>query len=205
MKIAYLGATGKVGTHALRELSARGHAITAITTHPDAVEALTGVTVRAGDANDPAGLAPLLAGHDVIVSSIQFAKIDYAKLIAAVRASSVARYFVVGGSGTLLAPGTTTRIMDGPNFPPALLGNARAAAGFFDRLRAEKDLDWTYFSPPPMLGGGGRTGVFRIGGDELLVGPDGKATISYEDYAIALADELENPRYRGGKRFTAGY
>jgi putative NADH-flavin reductase len=37
-----------------------------------------------------------------------------------------------------------------------------------------------------------------------VVGDDGEARISYEDYAVALVDEIENPRHLN-RRFTVGY
>jgi len=51
---------------------------------------------------------------------------------------------------------------------------------------------------------GERTGKFRLGMDRLLVGANGESKISFEDYAIALVDELETPRY-SRQRFTVGY
>jgi putative NADH-flavin reductase len=38
---------------------------------------------------------------------------------------------------------------------------------------------------------GERTGTFRKGGDVLLTGADGRSTISIPDFAIAVADEVE--------------
>jgi hypothetical protein len=51
---------------------------------------------------------------------------------------------------------------------------------------------------------GERTGKFRLGLDDLLVGPDGQSRISVEDYAVAMIDELEHPRHTR-RRFTVGY
>ncbi len=51
---------------------------------------------------------------------------------------------------------------------------------------------------------GERTGKFRLGKDELLVGADGQSRISTEDFAIALVDELEQPKH-SRERFTVGY
>lgn len=204
MRIAYVGATGAVGKVVVRELSRRSMEISAITTHPDDVEDLPRVTALAGDANDGPALTSLLTGHDVVVTSIQFAKIDPDVVIDAVKASGVPRYVVAGGSGTLLAPGTDTRLMDMADFPASFAGPAAVAARFFDRLRAETELDWTYLSPPPGFGPGPPTGSFRLGLDEVLRAPDGTASISYGDYAIAMADEIERPRHVR-RRFTVGY
>ena len=204
MRIAYVGATGAVGKVVVPELSRRGLEVTAITTHPEQVEDLPHVTARAGDANDGPALAGLLKGHDVVVTSIQFAKTDPDVLIEEVKASGVPRYVVAGGSGTLLAQGTNTRLMDTPTFPANFAAPAAAAARFFDRLQRETELTWTYLSPPPGFAPGPATGRFRLGLDEVLVAPDGTASISYGDYAIALADEIERPQHLG-RRFTVGY
>jgi len=50
---------------------------------------------------------------------------------------------------------------------------------------------------------GERTGKFRLGGDQLLTNEKG-SSISFEDYAVALADEIEKPAH-SRKRFTVGY
>jgi putative NADH-flavin reductase len=204
MKVALVGATGNIGPRLVRELSNRCHEVTAITTHPDDVLDLPGVTPVAGDANDRSTLPALLAGHDVVVSSIGFWKTDHEVLIGAVKDSGVPRYFVNGGSGTLLIPGTTTRIMDTPAFPAAFADHAAAAAHFFDLLRQETELDWTYLSPPPGIRAGERTGVFRLGRDELLAVDEGLPEISFEDYSIAIVDELENHTLTR-QRFTVAY
>ena len=113
------------------------------------------------------------------------------------------RYLVVGGAGSLeVAPGK--KLIDTPNFPAAYKPEAGAGGVFLDLLRGEKDIDWTFLSPSALIGAGERTGKFRLGGDQLLTAPDGKSSISYEDYAVALVDELEKPAH-SRRRFTVGY
>jgi putative NADH-flavin reductase len=65
-------------------------------------------------------------------------------------------------------------------------------------------VNWTYFSPAGSIQPGERTGKFRVGGDQLIVGENGKSEISMEDYAVAMLDEVEKPRYER-QRFTVGY
>jgi putative NADH-flavin reductase len=72
------------------------------------------------------------------------------------------------------------------------------------RLLQESSIDWTYLSPSAFFEPGRRTGKFRLGQDQLLTADDGKSSISMEDYAIALVDELEQPQHRR-QRFTVGY
>ena len=202
MNIALIGATGNAGSRILAELIRRGHAVTAIVRQPEKLPAQGGVIARKGDANDPAGLAVLLAGHDAVVSSVRFSDSDPRKLIEAVRASGVKRYLVVGGAGSLeAAPGL--KVIDTPNFPPEYKAEASAGGVFLDMLRGADDLDWTFLSPSAVFTAGERTGKFRIGKDQLLVGDQG-SHISFEDYAIALVDELEKPAHLR-ERFTVGY
>jgi putative NADH-flavin reductase len=51
---------------------------------------------------------------------------------------------------------------------------------------------------------GERTGRFRLGRDQLLVGATGESKISQEDFGIALFDEVETLRHTR-ERFTVGY
>ncbi len=202
MKIALIGASGNAGSRILKELSDRGHAVTAIARHPERIATLPGVTPVAGDANAAAELADMLRGHDVVVSSIFFSAIDAAKMIGIVRASGVKRYLVVGGAGSLeVAPGQ--RLIDQPNFPEAYRTEASAGVEFLDQLRGVEDLEWTFLSPSAMFVPGERTGQFRLGTDTLLSNAQG-SSISFEDYAIALADEIEQLRHIR-QRFTVGY
>ncbi|GLK76302.1 3-beta hydroxysteroid dehydrogenase [Methylopila jiangsuensis] len=202
MRVALIGASGNVGSRIVAELVRRGHAVTAIARHPERIPAAPGVTPVAGDLFDADALAAALKGHDAAVSSVMFAASDPQKLIAAVKASGAPRYLVVGGAGSLYAaPGV--RLIDTPEFPAAYREEASAGAAFLDRLKAEPDLDWTFLSPSAVFGPGERTGAFRLGADDLLTTAAG-SSISYEDFAVALVDELERPAHSRA-RFTVGY
>jgi putative NADH-flavin reductase len=152
---------------------------------------------------DQAGLARLLAGHDAAISSVHFLASDPAKLIGAAKESKVGRYLVVGGAGSLeVAPGV--RLVTTPGFPVAYKAEAEKGAAFLDLLRAETELNWTSLSPSALFTAGERTGKFRLGNDQLLTSADGKSSISFEDFAVALADEIERPAHIR-QRFTVGY
>jgi putative NADH-flavin reductase len=202
MKIALIGATGRAGSQILAELSRRQHRVTAIVRNPERVPALPGVTAVKADVHDVNGLAAALRGHDAVVSSVHFLDSDPRKLIEAVHAAGVGRYLVVGGAGSLeVAPGV--RLIDTPEFPAAYKAEAAAGADFLDLLRQERKLDWTFLSPSALFVPGERTGKFRLGGDQLLSNEKG-SSISFADYAIALADEIEKPAH-SRQRFTVGY
>jgi uncharacterized protein len=203
MKIAIAGASGRAGACITAELARRGHSVTGIARDPDKIAKLANVRAVAGDANDRAALAKLWAGHDVAVSSIHFLASDIEILIGAARDSGVPRYLVVGGAGSLeVAPGVP--LVTVPDFPAAYKAEAEKGGAFLDRLRQERELNWTFLSPSALLDSGSRTGKFRLGTDQLLVDSAGKSWISFEDFAVAMADEIERPAHIRS-RFTVGY
>ena len=203
MRIAVIGASGNAGSRITAELARRGHAVTAIARNPEKIAELPNVTAKKGDADDRAALAKLLAGQDAAISSIHFLASDPEKLIGAAKDSHVGRYLVVGGAGSLeVAPGVL--LVTTPTFPPQYKAEAEKGAAFLDRLSQEKDLNWTFLSPSALFIAGERTAKFRLGTDQLLTDGSGKSWISFEDFAVALADEIERPAHIR-KRFTVGY
>src|SRR5580693_7696260 len=203
MKIALIGATGNVGTRLISELRRRKHQVTAIARHPETLGRQDGVNPVAGDVQDEKALVAVLAGHDAVIHSVKFLSTDPAKVITATKAAKVPRLLVVGGAGSLeVAPGLT--LVNSPEFPTEYKPETLAGVKFLDVLREEKELDWTFLSPSYLFAPGERTGKFRLGKDELLVAADGQSHISTEDFAIALVDELEQPK-QSRQRFTVGY
>jgi putative NADH-flavin reductase len=203
MKIAVTGASGRAGSRIAAELARRGHTVTAIARNPEKIAAAVNITAKKGDVFDQAGMAALWAGHDAAVSSVHFLASDPAKLIAAAQDSGVGRYLVVGGAGSLEVP-AGVRLVTTPGFPPPYKAEAEKGAAFLDQLRLEKELNWTFLSPSALFTEGARTGKFRLGTDQLLTASDGKSWISFEDFAVALADEIERPAHLR-QRFTVGY
>lgn len=201
MKIALIGASGRVGSRILAELSSRAHQVTAIARDTSKIVQAPGVEPVAADIADRGSLADVLRGHDAVISSVLFTASDADKLLGAVADADVPRYLVVGGAGSLeVAPGML--LIDTPEFPAEYRDEGLAGAAFLNRLRAS-DLNWTFISPSALFFPGERTGEFRLGGDLLLTNETG-SSISFEDFAVALADELETPRHIR-RRFTVGY
>ncbi|MBZ4323346.1 NAD(P)-dependent oxidoreductase, partial [Streptomyces huiliensis] len=129
------------------------------------------------------------------------------KALLAGVAGTGARLLIVGGAGSLTVPGGGGRtVLDDPAWVPASWRPiAQASTDQYALVRAAgPDVEWTYVSPPALLENGERTGRYRSGTDELLIAPDGVSAISYQDFAIAMLDEMERPRHRGA-RFTVAY
>jgi putative NADH-flavin reductase len=202
MSITLIGASGNVGSRVLKELTDRGHHVIAIARRPERVAKLSNVDAIQGDVLNKDVLVSLLKGSDIVISAVPFKASDPRILIDAVKAAGVKRYLVVGGSGSLeVAPGV--KRVDTPEFPELHKPEAAKGVVFLDMLRSENDLNWTFLSPSAMFVAGERTGNFRLGGDQLLSTEKG-SSISFEDYAVALVDEIERPRHRR-QRFTVGY
>ncbi len=202
MKVAVVGASGRGGSRIVAELGRRGHEVTAIARNTEKVEAGPTVTVRRGDIND-VGFPGLLAGHDAVVSTVRFVHSDPDVLIGAVRTSGVTRYAVMGGAGSLeVAPGK--RLLDTPQFPDAAKPEALKGAAFLEKLKAAKDLDWVFLSPAAVIAFGERTGKFRLGKDQFMTDANGKSEISFEDFAVAMVDELEQHNH-SRERFCVAY
>ena len=208
MNVVLFGASGMIGSRVLKELVSRGHTVTAVVRDPSRVPNEPGVKAVQGDVLNTAQVAEIVKGSAAVVSAYSPGPnhgvvVDATKsLIAGLKQAGVKRFIEVGGAGSLfVAP--NVRLIDAPNFPSEYKEIALAHADALEVLR-NSDLDWTYFSPPAFIQPGERTGKFRLGDDTLIADEKGNSSISAEDYAIALVDELENPKHVR-KRFTIGY
>jgi putative NADH-flavin reductase len=201
--IALIGASGRIGTKITQELRRRGHSVTAIVRNPEKVPAQEGVTVKAGDFTQPESIAPILQGHDAIISAATFIPGQAENLISAVRGSGVKRFLMVGGAASLKTE-DGRKVYDTIQLPEEWKAPVQEGMRTLGLLREVNDLDWTFFSPAVMIQPGERTGKFRLGKEEVVKDAEGKSTISFDDYAIAMVDELEQPQNIKA-RFTIGY
>ena len=96
------------------------------------------------------------------------------------------------------------RVIDTPDFPDSVKPGSRATIEALEQLQREPELDWSFLAPSAEMRTGGRTGTFRLGGDQLLTDAQGHSRISVQDYAVAMIDELEHPKHIH-QRFTVGY
>jgi putative NADH-flavin reductase len=212
MNIVLIGASGFIGTALLNEALARGHAVTALVTRPGRLAPRERLDVRKADVMDNGALSAHFAGADAVLSAFSgHAQSDVLgyftagtrSIISAAREARVPRLLVVGGAGTLeVAPGV--QLIDTPDFPAQYKASAEGARDALTQLRAQAALNWTMLSPSAVIAPGTRSGVFRLGRDQLLTDAHGASHISVEDYAVAMLDELEQPAHER-ERFTVGY
>ena len=218
MKVALIGASGYVGSRLLAEALQRGHTVTALVRHPDKVPPHAHLTVKQGDVLKVDELAQALAGHDVVISAFNPARQSVAPdifeqhvaghkaIIAATKKSGVTRFLAVGGAASLKTA-SGEEYLDSPEFPAdyaPFKAGIRGTRELYYLLKKEPELDWVFLSPSVRVTPGTRTGRYRVGKDHVLYDAQGVSAISLEDYAVAMLDELEQPKHHR-ERFTVGY
>lgn len=142
MKLAVIGATGLIGTQVVPEALQRGHQVTAISRHPEAIAVKPGLSARKADVLVQQELKEAIAGHDALIScynprhSVGGAAVkegdahtipkgsdvymDFIEatrlMILAVKRKKVPYLLFVGGAGSLyIEPGM--QFIDAPGFP----------------------------------------------------------------------------------------
>ncbi|GAB3063061.1 NAD(P)-dependent oxidoreductase [Micromonospora schwarzwaldensis] len=210
--IVVFGAGGTAGSRIAAEAAERGHRVTAAVRRPEAVGYLPpGVRTVTGDATSARSVRELAEDADVLVVAIGGGERDLWRdaartLVDALRDLPVPpRVIHVGGGATLLTP-KGTRFLDEPDFPAEYRDSAHGQADALEFYRSSADgVTWTYVSPPPLeFHPGERTGHYRTGTDHPVTDAQGRSVLTYEDLAVAIVDEIENPRF-GNARFTAAY
>lgn len=221
LDIVIFGATGEVGSHVVREALDRGHRVTAVSRNPASVELQhENLSVVGGDLLDPASVAAIVAGQDVVIvsvrgvigdsgspeSALQFIAAETLVDVLSAMGDDAPRLLHVGGSGSLyVEPGkmfaeTLPKIALPKDLEIEILGQILALE-FFGKV---DDVDWTYVTPPTYFTSGPRTGDFRIGGDTALVDEEGRTRLSRADFAVALIDEAEQGEH-SRERISVAY
>ena len=213
--VVLIGASGFVGNAILNELLSRGHKVTAVVRNPKNINVTNSkLEIVKTDVSDTNVMVEICKGKEAIISAYNpgWANPDiyeetlrnYPLILDAAKRSGAKRLLCVGGAGTLFcAPGL--RVVDSGAIPDAIMDGVKSLGEFYlNTLMNEKTIDWIFFSPAGTLESGKRTGKFRLGKDDLIVDENGISHISVEDYAVAMVDELENPKHHY-ERFTIGY
>jgi putative NADH-flavin reductase len=207
MKVVLYGATGNSGQRILQELANRGHEVTAVARNisklPSTVKAVQ------DDLSNVDTITSVIAGADVVVSAYAPPQENTDALlgvterqISAVKKAGVPRLIVVGGAGLLeVAPGVT--LIASGYLPEVFIPIATSHEKALGILKSS-DINWTYFSPAGFFEAGQRTGKYRLGTTNLIANEKGDSRISFEDYAIALVDEIERPAHERGQ-LSIGY
>jgi len=204
MRLAVIGAAGRIGGKVVAEALGRGHEVTAVVRDRSRVVGRPDHIAEV-DVFDPGAVAAAVERADVVVNAAgHAARLDDADFYARAARSVVAalrtlerppRLVVVGGFGSL-RDAEGQQYADRPGLPanvaPEIVGQRDALTHY----RGVDDLQWTYVSPPP--GGvapGERTGAYHLARDTIGDRKASSTSISLEDYAVAVVDEAERAEH----------
>ena len=216
MKIALIGA-GFVGSAILKEALERGHFVTAILRNPDKIsiqsEKLKKIKANALNIDE---ITEAVKGHDVVINAYnpgwnnpniynEFLE-GFGAITTGTKKAGTKRLFIIGGGGSLyMAP--DVQLVDTPQFPEEYKKGAQALRDYLNIIKKEQDLDWTFLSPSIEMHpgtSGERKGTYRKGLENPVFNENGRSTISVEDLAVAVLDEIERPQH-SRQRFTIAY
>ena len=197
MKIAIIGATGNAGSLILNEALSRDLAVTAIVRHPEKLKVKVPILVK-----DLFELTKKdVAFFDVVIDAFrppngqEELHQTSLKHLSTILQGTDTRLIVVGGASSLFID-EKHRMIDVSD-PKAVYypTDYNMYQAFMD-LRAAQQLNWTYISPAAnFVPNGARTGHYQISDDHLQKNDEGKSEISMADYAIAVIDEVIEPRH----------
>jgi putative NADH-flavin reductase len=204
-RISVLGGTGYAGEAVVREAARRGHSVTAFSRRPPE-QPVEGVEYVTGSLLEPELLQRSVQGADVVFEALSprgdmQGKVEGVvdDLIRLADEGGV-RLGVLGGASSLLVSEGGPRLFDTAETPPEVLPEVQTGLDVLETLqRAPESLDWFYLSPPAVFGAWApapETGTYRLSDDLLLTDEQGNSTISAADLAVAVVDEIENPRHR---------
>lgn len=210
MDVVVFGATGTIGKAIVQEALKRKHEVTAVVRNPASLQLQhERLKVATADILDPTAIAAAVRGHEEVISAFgpSAGREDdllraAESLLEGLQEAGLGRLLIVGGAGSLKTE-SGEWLMDTPDFPEKFRLLAAAHAHAYEIYRGSA-LDYTYISPPAVIRPGRRTGQFRIGLDRLVVDEYGESSISVEDFAVAVIDELEEGNFSRA-RFTVGY
>ncbi|CUH88278.1 Putative NADH-flavin reductase [Phaeobacter sp. CECT 5382] len=205
MKLLIIGATGMIGSRLVAEAEARGHQVVAGSRNGAAVGSARSLAI---DVADRPAVAAAAQDVDVVIGAVSprssaetmAEALAYGDALIAAAQDSGKPMMVVGGAGTLNLPDGTP-VAD--IVPAPYQAEAKAMRALYEKLAASA-ANFTVLAPAGLIEPGERTGIFRLGGRELLVDEAGNSRISAEDYAVALLDEVEAPKHPR-QVFTAAY
>ena len=204
-RITVLGGTGYGGGAVVREAARRGHTVTSYSRRPPE-QPVDGVTYVTGSLLDTDLLAQSVRDAGVVFEALSprgdmQGKVEgiVDELIRLTDGSGV-RLGVLGGASSMLVSEGGPRLFDVGETAPEILPEVQTGLDVLETLtKAPESLDWFYVSPAASFGAwvdAPVTGAYRLSDDVLLSDENGVSTISGADLAVAVLDEIEQPRYR---------
>lgn len=206
MKMMVVGGSGTAGSQIVKEALSRGHEVTAVgrTQEKLADQAFEGnVTLLVKDAFNLT--KEELAAHDVVVQAVSqapdkaYLQTDLTtKWVADFRETSSPRLFFILGADSLVTGDDQHNVIDDIRQVPgsdAWIGIPENQFYQLNFLRDVKNVNWVGVSPGFEFRAG-ENEDFKLGKDELLYSDNGESATDSRALAIAIVDEIENPKHQ---------
>lgn len=203
MKIAIIGANGKVGKQIVKEALNKKHDVTVIVRNENQSEANKIIQKDLFDLK-----MSDLSNFDAVINAAAFwtpeTLSDYTnslKYLSDILSGKNIYLLIVGGTGSLFVDKEhKVQLYQTSDYPEKYRPLAAAKSESFNELLKRNDILWTYVCPPKNFDEKGkRTGKYLLRGDEFTLNDKGESYISYADFAVALIDEAEKREHNRQK------
>jgi len=206
MNILVIGANGNAGRRIVEKALKAGHQVTGVVRREGAIEGIPTIVKDALQLTKQE-----LTQFDVVVNATSaftpdtyHLPADLTLLLVKALANTNTRLIAIGGAGSLYVDEDhTVQLNDTPEFPKEFLARSKTHGKSDDILRKFSNVDWTMFTPPPILDAEGpESNDYVLGNENVILNKEGKPYISYDTFAQILVDEINNHKF-GRQRFTA--
>ena len=206
MNILVIGANGKAGHRIVEKALKAGHQVTGLVRREGAIEGIPTIVKDALQLKKQE-----LTQFDVVVNATSaftpdtyHLPADLTLLLVKALANTNTRLIAIGGAGSLYVDEDhTVQLNDTPEFPKEFLARSKTHGKSDDILRKFSNVDWTMFTPPPILDAEGpESNDYVLGNENVILNKEGKPYISYATFAQILVDEINNHKF-SRQRFTA--
>ena len=206
MNILVIGANGNAGRRIVEKALKAGHQVTGVVRREGAIEGIPTIVKDALQLTKQE-----LTQFDVVVNATSaftpdtyHLPADLTLLLVKALANTNTRLIAIGGAGSLYVDEDhTVQLNDTPEFPKEFLARSKTHGKSDDILRKFSNVDWTMFTPPPILDPEGpESNDYVLGNENVILNKEGNPYISYATFAQILVDEINNHKF-GRQRFTA--
>lgn len=206
MNILVIGANGNAGRLIVEKALKAGHQVSGVVRREGAIEGIPTIVKDALQLTKQE-----LTQFDVVVNATSaftpdtyHLPADLTLLLVKALANTNTRLIAIGGAGSLYVDEDhTVQLNDTPEFPKEFLARSKTHGKSDDILRKFSNVDWTMFTPPPILDAEGpESNDYVLGNENVILNKEGKPYISYATFAQILVDEINNHKF-SRQRFTA--
>lgn len=206
MNILVIGANGNAGRLIVEKALKAGHQVSGVVRREGAIEGIPTIVKDALQLTKQE-----LTQFDIVVNATSaftpdtyHLPADLTLLLVKALANTNTRLIAIGGAGSLYVDEDhTVQLNDTPEFPKEFLARSKTHGKSDDILRKFSNVDWTMFTPPPILDAEGpESNDYVLGNENVILNKEGKPYISYATFAQILVDEINNHKF-SRQRFTA--